>query len=165
MAAATYAEWLTAVAAAKAIRGILSFSARMKFDAELRPILDSGCRIAYPDALYHITAEDVRRAEVAAKDRPMPESMTTLERITAILERARVAGGWDDEAVARAVLAGIREPTAAMKDAVHHSDAYSPERCWHAMIDAARNEKPELGLDDDGNPIDRAPTSPNLGHG
>jgi hypothetical protein len=54
--------------------------------------------------------------------------MTTLERITAILERARVAGGWDDEAVAKAVL-----------------DA--------------------LGLDDDGNPIDRAPTSPNLGHG
>jgi hypothetical protein len=54
--------------------------------------------------------------------------VTTLERITAILERARVAGGWDDQDVARAVLS-------------------------------------ELGLDDDGNPIDRAPTSPNLGHG
>lgn len=31
--------------------------------------------------------------------------MTLLQRITAVLERARVAGGWDDEAVARKVLA------------------------------------------------------------
>lgn len=54
--------------------------------------------------------------------------MTALERITAILERARVAGGWVDEDVAAAVLA-------------------------------------ELGLDDDGQPVDRAPTSPNLEHG
>lgn len=54
--------------------------------------------------------------------------MTLLERITAILERARFAGGWIDENVAAQVLA-------------------------------------ELGLDDDGEPIDRAPTSPNLGHG
>jgi hypothetical protein len=54
--------------------------------------------------------------------------MNTLERITAILERARVAGGWIDQDVARVVLA-------------------------------------ELGLDEDGEPIDRAPTSPNLGHG
>jgi hypothetical protein len=54
--------------------------------------------------------------------------MTVLERITAVLERARIAGGWIDEDVAAAVLA-------------------------------------ELGLDEDGEPIDRAPTSPNLGHG
>lgn len=30
--------------------------------------------------------------------------MTALERVTAILERARVAGGWTDEAVAAEVL-------------------------------------------------------------
>ncbi len=30
--------------------------------------------------------------------------MTALERITAVLERARVAGGWVDEVVAAAVL-------------------------------------------------------------
>jgi len=45
--------------------------------------------------------------------------MTVLEQITAILERARVAGGWIDEDVARVVLA-------------------------------------ELGLDEDGKPIDVA---------
>jgi hypothetical protein len=54
--------------------------------------------------------------------------MNALERITAVLRLARVAGGWIDEDVAAAVLA-------------------------------------ELGLDDDGEPVDRAPTSPNLGHG
>ncbi len=54
--------------------------------------------------------------------------MSLLERITAILERARVLGGWIDEDVARQVLA-------------------------------------ELELDDDGKPIDKAPTSANLGHG
>lgn len=57
--------------------------------------------------------------------------MTVLERITAILQQARIAGGWDDEDVAKAVL-----------------DA--------------------LGLDEEGEPVDpsdKAPTSPNLGHG
>lgn len=54
--------------------------------------------------------------------------MNALERITHVLERARVAGGWLDEDVAAAVLAA-------------------------------------LGLDDEGKPVDRAPTSSNLGHG
>jgi len=57
--------------------------------------------------------------------------MNALERIAAILRRARIAGGWIDETVAEAVLE-------------------------------------ELGLDEDGDPvdpIDNAPTSPNLGHG
>jgi hypothetical protein len=54
--------------------------------------------------------------------------MTMLERITRVLERARIDGGWLDDEVARAVLA-------------------------------------EIGLDEDGEPIDKAPTSPNLGHG
>jgi hypothetical protein len=47
--------------------------------------------------------------------------MSALERITAILERARVAGGWIDEDVAARILA-------------------------------------ELGLDDDGAPVDRRST-------
>lgn len=54
--------------------------------------------------------------------------MTALERIAAILHRARLDGGWDDEAVGRLVLAA-------------------------------------LGLDDEGNLVDKAPTSPNIGHG
>ncbi len=33
--------------------------------------------------------------------------MTALERVTAILERARVAGGWIDEDVATAVLLSL----------------------------------------------------------
>lgn len=40
--------------------------------------------------------------------------MTLLERITAVLERARVAGGWIDEDVAAAVLAEMRDPTDAV---------------------------------------------------
>lgn len=54
--------------------------------------------------------------------------MTALERVAAILQRARIDGGWDDEVVAHAVLTA-------------------------------------LDLDEDGKPIDRAPTSPNLEHG
>jgi hypothetical protein len=54
--------------------------------------------------------------------------MTAIERVTAVLERARVAGGWIDDIVARRVLA-------------------------------------ELGIDEGAEPVDRAPTSPNLEHG
>lgn len=56
--------------------------------------------------------------------------MNALERITALLERARVDGGWLDDAVAAAVLK-------------------------------------ELGLDDDGQPVQAEPahTSSELGHG
>jgi hypothetical protein len=36
---------------------------------------------------------------------PAEAAVTALERVTAVLERARVAGGWMDEDVARAVLA------------------------------------------------------------
>lgn len=33
--------------------------------------------------------------------------MTAVERVTALLERARIDGGWDDEAVARRVLEAL----------------------------------------------------------
>jgi hypothetical protein len=86
--------------------------------------------------------------------------VTTLERITAILERARVAGGWIDEDVAAQVLAEMRRPTEAMTYAAweHLAGAYSHERITEA-VRAMLNER----LDDDGKPSDRA--SPNLGHG
>lgn len=54
--------------------------------------------------------------------------MSVLERVTAILHRARVAGGWVDENVAATILAA-------------------------------------LGIDEDDEPQDPAPTSPNIGHG
>lgn len=43
----------------------LSFAARLTFLNELRPIVEGG-RIAYPDALFHITVDDVIRAATAA---------------------------------------------------------------------------------------------------
>ncbi len=46
----------------------IGFSERVKFDAELRPPHWPDARIAYPDAVYHITVDDVIRAmEAAAK--------------------------------------------------------------------------------------------------
>lgn len=45
------------------LRRPLLFSRRKMFDDALRPYAESGGRIAYPDALYHITKKDVDRAE------------------------------------------------------------------------------------------------------
>lgn len=72
--------------------------------------------------------------------------MTMLKRITAVLERARVAGGWDDEAVGRAMLAEMRKPTEVMTYAAweHLDGSYSHERiasAVKAMVDAELNEK------------------------
>lgn len=77
--------------------------------------------------------------------------MTMLERITGVLERARVAGGWIDEDVARAVLTEIREPTEAMQVAGHNvrndpttgqPTACGTDEIYTAMIDAAVAEGP-----------------------
>lgn len=82
---------------------------------------------------------------------------TLLERITAVLERARIDGGWDDETVARAVLQEMREPTGAMKDAGAETYgigngaigaqfsvlAGQPTKAYRAMIDAALSEQPD----------------------
>ena len=38
------------------------FSQRRRFLTELRPIFD-GCRIAYPEAFFHITYKDYTRAK------------------------------------------------------------------------------------------------------
>lgn len=55
-------EWAAMMVRIRSIRGALSFSRRVKFDDELRPILNSGARIAYPDAIYHIDKADLERA-------------------------------------------------------------------------------------------------------
>lgn len=62
--------------------------------------------------------------------------MTMLARITAILERARVAGGWIDEDVAASVLAEMREPTEVMLAAADIASDDATEN-WQRMIDAA----------------------------
>lgn len=62
-------EWLRLMARVTAIRDGLYFSRRLKFDDELRPKFTDGRRIAYPDAFYHLTEEDVSRAEGAINDR------------------------------------------------------------------------------------------------
>lgn len=70
--------------------------------------------------------------------------MTLLERITSVLERARIAGGWDDEAVARRVLVEIREPSSVMKTAGFYTPGihWGPDAtiedagdCYRTMID------------------------------
>lgn len=45
--------------------------------------------------------------------------MTALERITHILERARIDGGWDDEAVAARVLAALGLSTDGRAEMTH----------------------------------------------
>lgn len=81
---------------------------------------------------------------------PMSD-VTFLQRISNILHRARVDGGWDDEDVARKVLEAIREPTDAMvekaDDLTDHGDwgstpdvPASHTIAWRTMIDAALAE-------------------------
>lgn len=62
-----------------------------------------------------------------------------LARITAVLERARVAGGWIDEDVAAAVLAEMREPTDAMIEAIANGiyDDDCSSTIWEHAIGAA----------------------------
>lgn len=57
------------VGRARRFRRGLGFSARMRFDDALRPRLDKPNVIAYPDAIYHITVDDLIRA-MEASTRP-----------------------------------------------------------------------------------------------
>ncbi|MGE3645464.1 MAG: hypothetical protein AB7F96_16570 [Beijerinckiaceae bacterium] len=59
------ARWLYALIVARRVYKRLIFHRRQLFLVELRPQTEGG-RIAYPDAIFHITAEDVRRAERVA---------------------------------------------------------------------------------------------------
>jgi len=57
-------RWAANMARAKAFRDTLNFSQRQVFDRSLRPRLpkEQGVVIDYPDALYHITIDDLCRA-------------------------------------------------------------------------------------------------------
>ena len=52
---------------ARAWRRKLGFSSRIAFDDALRPrFQEPGTRIAYPDAIYHISVDDYLRAIAAS---------------------------------------------------------------------------------------------------
>ena len=57
-------RWAMNAMRARRWRRKIGFAARVEFDTALRPRLpkEPGKVIAYPDALYHITIEDVCRA-------------------------------------------------------------------------------------------------------
>jgi hypothetical protein len=62
-------RWAMNAMRIRRIRYDLTFSQRIAFDAELRPHVQGG-RIAYPDALYHVTVGDIIRALRAAHGLP-----------------------------------------------------------------------------------------------
>ena len=59
-------RWAANARRARAWRRELSFSRRQEFDHALRPKIkgEQGAVIAYPDAIYHITVDDVCRAMI-----------------------------------------------------------------------------------------------------
>jgi hypothetical protein len=60
-------RWASAVRHAREYRRELSFSQRELFDRKLRPRIkgEPDKVIAYPDAIYHITMDDLCRAMIA----------------------------------------------------------------------------------------------------
>lgn len=58
-------RWAMNVKRARAWRRQLSFSRRLAFDKALRPPVSGGV-IDYPDAVYHITIDDLTRAMIAS---------------------------------------------------------------------------------------------------
>jgi hypothetical protein len=62
-------RWAMNAMRARRFRRSIGFSARVSFDDALRPKVKGGV-IAYPDALYHISVDDVIRAMAAASYAP-----------------------------------------------------------------------------------------------
>lgn len=60
-------RWAMNAMTARRVRRALLFSQRQTFDSAIRPKTSCGSTVAYPDAIYHITADDVIRAMNAAK--------------------------------------------------------------------------------------------------
>lgn len=58
-------RWMLNINRARRIRNKLLFSQRILFDSALRP-MSEGSIIAYPDAIYNITSDDVIRAGLIA---------------------------------------------------------------------------------------------------
>lgn len=67
-------RWALSAREARRWRRKLPFSQRALFDREIRPRLDAETVIAYPDALYHITADDVIRAMTLTMQLPTPST-------------------------------------------------------------------------------------------
>lgn len=57
-------RWAWRMIRARRLRHKMLFSERVKFDDEMRPIVvhETIARIAYPDAFYHVEADDLERA-------------------------------------------------------------------------------------------------------
>ena len=67
-------RWAMNVMRARRWRRNLSFDARIRFDIAIRPYATRASdgpdlRIMYPDALYHITIDDLTRAMLVAYER------------------------------------------------------------------------------------------------
>ena len=62
-------RWAANMRRARAFRRELLFSQRVQFDKSIRPRIDGekGLVIDYPDAIYHITIDDLCRAMVRSK--------------------------------------------------------------------------------------------------
>lgn len=58
-------NWATIMERVRRVRRELSYSRRLRFDLAIRPHLESGHVIEYPDAIYYVTWSDVDRAEAA----------------------------------------------------------------------------------------------------
>lgn len=68
-------RWALNMMRARAHRRDLSFAQRNVFDRTLRPLAgrDSNSVIAYPDAFYHVTIDDLVRAMVQSAPYPPAE--------------------------------------------------------------------------------------------
>jgi hypothetical protein len=55
-------RWLLAMWSARRARRHMTFSGRQRFDDYVRPKTRDGATIAYPDAIYHLTGENVSGA-------------------------------------------------------------------------------------------------------
>jgi hypothetical protein len=59
------------------------FSDRCAFLAELRPKTADGNRIAWPDAIFHVTDDDIGRADLAVENRQLRETVERLRVLAA----------------------------------------------------------------------------------
>jgi hypothetical protein len=62
--------WAAQMFRARRHRRKLYFSGRVAFDKAVRPKLDEGRVIDYPDAIYHAEVDDFRRALAASSVTP-----------------------------------------------------------------------------------------------
>jgi hypothetical protein len=59
--------WALRMIHARRLRRTLMFSQRYEFDRAIRHVMSGDAVIDYPDAVYHVTKEDLRRATIASR--------------------------------------------------------------------------------------------------